>query len=115
MSGETIKVGVLIVNCGVQLLDLAAVDVLGSCDPQYLKSCSIPDAIVSKSRPVEVLYIAESGAGSNAPVTSNGKILVTVSDHLDLIPDSLHIVDLPFLRKRKTIDCLAFVRLCRKA
>ena len=91
MSGETIKVGVLIVNCGVQLLDLAAVDVLGSCDPQYLKSCSIPDAIVSKSRPVEVLYIAESGAGSNAPVTSNGKILVTVSDHLISNPDSLHI------------------------
>lgn len=80
MSTEALKVGVLLVGGGVQLLDLAAIDVLGSCDPSYLKDIALPDALLSKARPVEILYIAESGAGSNAALTSNGNILITVSN-----------------------------------
>jgi len=79
MSSEAIKVGVLVVGGGIQLLDLAAVDVLGSCDPSYLKALGLPDALMSKARPVELLYIAESGAGSNGALTSNGHILITHS------------------------------------
>lgn len=79
MTTEVLKAGVLLVGGGVQLLDLAAVDVLGSCDPGYLKAAGLPDALLSKARPVEILYIAESGVGSNAPLTSNGNILITVS------------------------------------
>lgn len=79
MSTEALKVGVLLVSGGVQLLDLAAIDVLGSCDPGYLKDAGLPDALLSKARPVEILYIAESGVGSNATLTSNGNILITVS------------------------------------
>lgn len=79
MSTEALKVGVLLVSGGVQLLDLAAIDVLGSCDPGYLKNAGLPDALLSKARPVEILYIAESGVGSNATLTSNGNILITVS------------------------------------
>lgn len=49
MTTEVLKVGVLLVGGGVQLLDLAAVDVLGSCDPGYLKAAGLPDALLSKA------------------------------------------------------------------
>ena len=81
MSGEPIKVGVLIVGSEViQLLDLAAIDVLGSCDPAYLRVCLFPDELVAKSRPIEVSYIGEKGAGSHAILSSDARILITVSD-----------------------------------
>lgn len=87
MSGEALKVGVLVVRGGVQLLDLASCDVLSSCDPGYLKVSGLPltDDLLSKAKRVEILYIAESGVGPHETLTliSNGNIVITVSDGVE--------------------------------
>lgn len=83
MSGEALKVGVLVVGGGVQLLDLASCDVLSSCDPSYLKIGGLPqmEALLPKAKRIDILYISESGPGPHEKLTlvSNGNIVITVS------------------------------------
>jgi hypothetical protein len=79
MSSSPLRVGVLL--CGtVQLLDLAAVDLLGMVTPEYLRMCRIPDQLVALGQPIEFAYIGEGKkAGEVLETTASAKIVMTVS------------------------------------
>jgi hypothetical protein len=76
-SQSPIRVGVLILSEGVQLLDTAAVDLLGCMDPKYLEVCQFPAAMVAKGVECEFHYISEDGTGP-ARMTAGMKCVVTV-------------------------------------
>lgn len=126
MSGEALKVGVLVVGGGVQLLDLASCDVLSSCDADYLKICGLPqtDALISKAKRIDILYIAESGVGPHEKLTliSNGNIVITHSfetaGKLDYLvipgPDPKYVAtpaELEFIRA-KNAEVSAILTVC---
>ena len=77
-SPPPLRVGVLL--CGpVQLLDIAAVDLLGMATPEYIKLCGMPDALVSIGHPTEFKYIGEGKKpGDIIEVTSTMKVVMTV-------------------------------------
>ena len=73
---QPLKVGVLLCAGGVQLLDLAAVDLLGMLSTTYLRASGFPDDVVSLGHEVEFHYIADA-------VKSDGELAkeaVTTSD-----------------------------------
>lgn len=75
-----LKVGILLVGSGVQLLDLSAVDILAMSCVEYLKVAQIPEAVHSKGQSMEFLYITEKGEGPY-PVTADLKVQATVRRH----------------------------------
>lgn len=79
-SSSPLRVGVLL--CGpVQLLDLAAVDLLGMVTPEYLRLCGLPPHVVALGQELAFSYIAEGKkAGETEVVTAGAKIMTTVSN-----------------------------------
>lgn len=72
-----LKVGILLVGSGIQLLDLSAVDILAMSCVDYLKVAQIPEVVHSKGQTMEFLYITEKGEGPY-PVTADLKVQATV-------------------------------------
>ncbi|EJD03266.1 class I glutamine amidotransferase-like protein [Fomitiporia mediterranea MF3/22] len=92
-----LKVGVLLCSVGVQLLDLAAVDLLAMTTPFYLKACGLPENIVNAGHDFEFRYIADVIKGNKdaptyAEVTANVKVHIT--DTLDSV-DKLDYLVIP--------------------
>lgn len=93
-SSSPLRVGVLL--CGpVQLLDLAAVDLLGMVTPEYLGLCKLLPQVVALGRELEFSYIAEGKKeGETEVVTAGAKIMTTVSvPTVDKVQDCAEDVD----------------------
>ncbi len=55
----SLKIGILLLGTGVQLLDLAAIDILGMMDKFYLREVNLPEEMVAKGLDIEYYYITE--------------------------------------------------------
>ncbi|KAJ5372617.1 DJ-1 domain InhA-type [Penicillium concentricum] len=73
-----LRIGVLLVGT-VQLLDLAAIDLLYMTTPEYLQECSLPQPLVDMGRPCEIHYIAHDGPNTTVNTTSQMTIQLTNS------------------------------------
>ncbi|RHZ56012.1 uncharacterized protein CDV56_105923 [Aspergillus thermomutatus] len=78
MSRNPLRIGVLLVG-NVQLLDLAAVDLLFMIDPSYLTACQLPKPLIELGRPVSVAYIGKAGPKAHQETTSNLSLQLTHS------------------------------------
>ena len=67
-----LKCGVLICDM-VQLLDLAAIDVLSMITKPYLRLCGLPDDIVSKGPEIEFTFIINKVGGATADAEAPAK------------------------------------------
>lgn len=74
------RVGVLLCR-NVQLLDTAAVDLLGMLAPKMIRTSGleVSDDVAEKGQNFDIRYVAESGPGSHAELTAGMKCIVTVS------------------------------------
>ena len=77
MSDE-IHVGVLLLGQGVQMLDLAGIDLFGNMTPLYCQMCGpwMPSEIAAQAVPFKIHYIAASGAGSTFQLTADAKTAI---------------------------------------
>ncbi|KAL8807326.1 MAG: hypothetical protein Q9223_003183, partial [Gallowayella weberi] len=73
---KPLKVGILLFSCGVQLLDVAPVDMLGMVSKDYVEACQLPEHLVAKALNIEYYFINETGEGPNQ-MTGGFKIAVT--------------------------------------
>jgi hypothetical protein len=64
---QSLKVGVLLCSGGVQLLDLAAVDLIAMMSSTYLRTCGLPETVVATGHEVKFHYIAD-GVKGEAPM-----------------------------------------------
>ena len=95
MSPSSIHVGVLLVDV-VQLLDLAAIDLLFMTCPEYLEELGVPKPIVDLGRPCKISYISLDGPAARRDVTSQTSIPIT--HHLtdeEVAPGNLDMIYLP--------------------
>lgn len=74
---EPFKIGVLLLSQGVQMLDLAPVDMLSMIEPMWLGSVGMPEHMRAKGQTFTHHYISENGK-SPFPMTGGFKIEVTV-------------------------------------
>ena len=74
----SLQVGVLIIP-PVQFLDAAAIDAFGMLTPEYLQACNLPEPLTKLGIPVSIHYIAASGPGTHASMTSSASLPVTDS------------------------------------
>ena len=72
-----LKVGVILLSNGVQMLDVAAADVLGMLEKRYLQVAQVPPSIVEKGLEIEWHFVTEAGEGM-MPMTAGFRIAVTV-------------------------------------
>lgn len=72
-----LKLGILLFSEGVQLLDVAPIDMFGMLEKSYLAACNLPQTIVDSGLDIEYYFINEEGKGLN-PMTGGFKINVTV-------------------------------------
>jgi len=79
ISPDKIKIGILLLGPGVQLLDLSAIDVLGLLEKSYLDAVPMPRELKSKfpGLDIDFRYITETGEGMQA-LTAGAKLGVTV-------------------------------------
>lgn len=75
---KPLRIGVLLVD-SVQLLDIAAVDLLFMTDPDYIKAIGMPKPMQELGRPCQVHYIGRGGAKEHSPVTANMELSLTDS------------------------------------
>jgi len=57
---QSLKVGVLLCSTGVQLLDLAAVDLLAMISSSYLRAGGLPESIAAIGPEVKFHYIVDA-------------------------------------------------------
>ena len=79
-NGSILHVGVLILGV-CQLLDAAAVDLLGMLTPEYLRGGHVSDELVSKGQEIKFHYIVEKLAEGedSAYLSSSFGCKITVS------------------------------------
>lgn len=95
MSSKPLRIGVLLVD-SVQLLDIAAVDLLYMTSPEYIADIGMPKPLQDLGRPCEIHYIALSGANSHSPLTSHMSIQLTDSLTDEAVaPGNLDILCIP--------------------
>ncbi|OOQ81828.1 ThiJ/PfpI family protein [Penicillium brasilianum] len=95
MVSEPLRIGVLLVNC-VQLLDLAALDLLYMASPEWLEDVGMPKHLADLGRPCEIRYITCDGPDTMASVTSELAIRVNSSMKDSVVaPGNLDILFLP--------------------
>lgn len=90
-----LRIGVLLVD-SVQLLDLAAVDLLYMTTPEYIAEIGMPKPLQELGRPCEIHYIGLAGSNNHSPVTS--QMTVQLTDSLTdeaVAPGNLDILYLP--------------------
>lgn len=91
---DPLRVGVLLMN-GMQLLDLAPVDLLYMTKPDYLKELGMPKPIRDLGRPCEIYYIGPKNS-SRIQITSFITMSVTSSVDDSLVaPGKLDLIYLP--------------------
>ncbi|KAJ6003400.1 hypothetical protein N7451_005947 [Penicillium sp. IBT 35674x] len=95
MASKPLHIGVLLVDV-VQLLDLAAVDLLFMTCPEYLKELGVPKPIVDLGRPCKISYIGLDGPTSYRDLTSHTSIPIThaLTDP-EVAPGKLDLIYLP--------------------
>ncbi|KAL8696788.1 MAG: hypothetical protein Q9224_002617, partial [Gallowayella concinna] len=71
-----LKVGILLLSAGVQLMDVAPVDMLGMLSKDYVQACQLPEHLVAKALNIEYYFINETGDGPNQ-MTGGFKVAVT--------------------------------------
>lgn len=92
---QPLCVGVLLPGT-VQLLDLAAVDLLYMTTPEYLHECSLPQPLIDMGRPCEIHYIADEGRNATVNTTAQMTLLLTNSLTDDAVaPGKLDVVIIP--------------------
>ncbi|KAJ5198081.1 uncharacterized protein N7498_007198 [Penicillium cinerascens] len=90
-----LRVGVLLVDT-VQLLDLAAVDLIFMTSPDYVEDIGMPKVLQDLGRPCEIHYIGRDGANAQSPVTSQMSLRLTDSlTDTAVAPGNLDILYLP--------------------
>ncbi|KAJ5772621.1 hypothetical protein N7520_003150 [Penicillium odoratum] len=95
MTSQTIHVGILLVDI-VQLLDLAAIDLLFMTCPEYLTELGVPKPIIDLGRPCKISYIALDGPTGSRDLTSQTSIPITHSlDDAEVAPGKLDLIYLP--------------------
>ncbi|KAL8730288.1 MAG: hypothetical protein Q9166_004171 [cf. Caloplaca sp. 2 TL-2023] len=77
-SSSPLKVGILLLSNGVQLMDVAPIDMLGMLEKRYVQACELPDHLVAKALDIEYYWINETGEGPQ-PMTGGFKLAVTHS------------------------------------
>ncbi|KXG46090.1 DJ-1 domain, InhA-type [Penicillium griseofulvum] len=92
----TLRIGVLLVDT-VQLLDLAAIDLLYMTTPEYLQECSLPQPLVDMGRPCSIHYIANTVKGENTVNTTSQMTVQLTNSPTDsaVSPGKLDIVVIP--------------------
>ncbi|KAJ5885156.1 hypothetical protein N7495_009666 [Penicillium taxi] len=90
---KPLRVGILLADI-VQLLDLAAVDLLYMTSPEYLVDLGLPTPLIDLGRPCQIHYIGQKQI--NAPLTSQTTIPLTntLTDE-EVAPGNLDILYLP--------------------
>ncbi|KAJ5953616.1 hypothetical protein N7454_000512 [Penicillium verhagenii] len=95
MVSEPLHVGVLLVDI-VQLLDLAAVDLLFMTSPEYLTELGVPKPIIDLGRPCKISYISLNGPAKRNDLTSHTSIPITHSlNDAEVAPGKLDLIYLP--------------------
>ncbi|KAJ5692396.1 hypothetical protein N7462_001819 [Penicillium macrosclerotiorum] len=95
MVSAPLRIGVLLVNC-VQLLDLAALDLLYMASPEWIEDIGMPKTLVDQGRPCQIYYIGREGKDALVPVTSHMSIRLTDSvDNETVAPGKLDILFVP--------------------
>lgn len=92
---QPLRVGVLLVD-SVQLLDIAAVDLLYMTDPEYIEAIGMPKPIQDLGRPCQVHYIGRGGPKEHSPVTAH--LNVSLTDSLEspaVAPGKLDVLFIP--------------------
>lgn len=114
MSSKPLRIGVLLVD-SVQLLDLAAVDLLYMTSPEYIADIGMPKPLQDLGRPCEIHYIGLDGANSHSPVTSHMAIRLTDSptDHA-VAPGNLDILYIPGPPPENMPPAQAYLEFVRK-
>ncbi|KIX93183.1 uncharacterized protein Z520_11037 [Fonsecaea multimorphosa CBS 102226] len=77
-TATSLRVGILLIP-PVQLLDASAIDLFGMLTPEYLEACGLPKPLADLAIPVEIHYIAATGPGTHASMTSSATLPVTDS------------------------------------
>ncbi|KAI4239330.1 MAG: hypothetical protein L6R40_005545 [Gallowayella cf. fulva] len=77
-SSSPLKVGILLLSSGVQLMDVAPVDMLGMLEKGYVQACQLPEHLVAKALNIEYYFVNETGEGPNQ-MTGGFKVAVTHS------------------------------------
>ncbi|KAJ5780480.1 hypothetical protein N7457_005640 [Penicillium paradoxum] len=92
---QPFHIGVLLAGT-VQLLDLAAIDLLYMTTPEYLQECSLPQPLVDMGRPCEIHYIAHQGRDAMVGTTAQMSLRLTDSLADDAVaPGKLDVVVIP--------------------
>ncbi|KAL8694378.1 MAG: hypothetical protein Q9218_000943 [Villophora microphyllina] len=91
-----LKLGILLSE-GVQLLDVAPIDMFGMLEKSYLTACGLPPALVEKGLDIEYYFINEEGKGPN-PMTGGFKVAVTVRSRILSFSDNSGVVCVSALR-----------------
>lgn len=108
-----LRVGVVLVD-SVQLLDLAAVDLIFMTTPEYIEEIGLPKPLQDLGRPCEIHYIGRDGANAQSPVTSQMSLRLTDSlTDPAVAPGNLDLLYLPGPPPKNmppAIEYLDFVR-----
>ncbi|KAJ6027150.1 DJ-1 domain InhA-type [Penicillium canescens] len=92
---QILRIGVILVG-SVQLLDLAAVDLLYMATPEYLNSSSLTQALIDMGRPCQIHYIGQGGASNMTPATAQMSIQLTDAPTDEAVsPGKLDVVIVP--------------------
>lgn len=114
MAPEPLRIGVLLVNC-VQLMDLAALDLLYMASPEWLEEVGMPKHLADLGRPCEVYYITREGPDKLASVTSELSVRVTNSlKDSTVAPGMLDILFLPGPSPKTMPPAEAYLEFVRK-
>ncbi|KAL9614338.1 MAG: hypothetical protein Q9167_001141 [Letrouitia subvulpina] len=82
-SEASIKVGIILLSQGVQLLDVAPIDILGMLEPQYLEFLHLPPHLVAQGPKLEYHFVTETGKG---PQQMTAGFRLEVTDSIDTCP-----------------------------
>ena len=108
-----LRVGVLLVDY-VQLLDLAAVDLIFMATPEYFEEIGMPKPLQDLGRPCEIHYIGRDGLNAQSPVTSQMSLRLTDSlTDAAVAPGNLDLLYIPGPPPKSmppSIEYLDFVR-----
>lgn len=92
---QQVKIGMLMTD-QVQLLDMAAVDLLQMASPEYMRIVGVPEPVASQGRSVKILYIGKQGAAKVQEVTgTSGVCLTHTTADSEVAPGSLDILLIP--------------------
>lgn len=114
MPLQPLRIGVLMVD-SVQLLDLAAVDLLYMTSPEYIADIGMPKPLQDLGRPCEFHYIGLDGANNHSPVTSSMSVQLTNSLTDDAVaPGNLDVLYLPGPPPKNMPPAEAYLDFVRK-